>query len=66
MTPRERSELALTHARATLRLRDDAKRYLTEAEAAGKKREASQWKKQIAKVEKLIVSYGLERYAHRT
>ncbi len=66
MTPKQRSELAVQHVRATLRLRVFAKQYLSEAEGAGRKGEATQWRKELVKLEKMIANYGLERYAARS
>ena len=47
-------------ARSIIRLRDDARRYAAEADAAGKPREAAKFREQLARMEKLVKGSGLE------
>ncbi len=60
MDPIQREIMARQLARSTVRLRDDARRYVAEAEAAGKPREAAKFRAQLTKMDKLVKRYGLE------
>jgi hypothetical protein len=53
-------------ARSILCMRDEARVYQAEAERVGNEREARAFGRELRKVEKMILDYGLERYAQRT
>ena len=59
----DRAKLARDHALATLRLRDQAAKFLDEARAAGDRREVRTWEAELRKFDKLIATYGLNRYS---
>jgi hypothetical protein len=53
-------------ALSVLRMRETAQAELLDAESRGDKKEVRTWQKHLKGVNKLISSYGLDRYAHRT
>lgn len=63
MEPERLKEMQILLARSALRSREEIIRYMNEALANGKKREAISWRANLRKVEKQIALYGLDRYA---
>lgn len=51
------------HAKAVLRLRDEARQFLATARASGDLKGARSCKADLREIDKLIVDYGLERFA---
>jgi hypothetical protein len=50
-------------ARASLKMREEARQCLDAALAKGDRKEARSWASMLRKLNKLIAEYGIERYA---